>query len=73
MENKQTAVDWLMEQYDKSFGPSFSLIMNDEIKKAKEMEKEQAQNYAEFCVMCDRENLPLLDFESYVLTYGGNK
>jgi hypothetical protein len=41
MENKQTAVDWLMEQYDKSFGPSFSLIMNDEIKKAKEMEKEQ--------------------------------
>jgi hypothetical protein len=23
--------------------------------------------------MCDRENLPLLDFESYILTYGGNK
>ena len=42
-------------------------------KQVKEMEKKQAQKYAEFCVMCDRENLPLLDFESYILTYGGNK
>ena len=40
---------------------------------AKAMEKEQAQKYAEFCVRCDRENLPLLDFESYILTNGGNK
>ena len=42
-------------------------------REAKAMEREQAQKYAEFCVRCDRENLPLLDFESYILTNGGNK
>jgi hypothetical protein len=43
------------------------------LQQAKEMEKQQSQQYAEFCVMCDREKLPLLDFESYILTYGTNK
>jgi hypothetical protein len=77
MENKQMAVDWLMEQYDKSFGPSFSLIMNDEIKKAKEMEKEQiedayqaGQDNVDYTASFVDEN----GLENYYeQTYGGNK
>jgi hypothetical protein len=67
---KQTAVDFLM---DKLFDPS--MMVDEQVKwfeQAKEMQKKQSQQYAEFCVMCDRENLPLLDFESYILKYGGN-
>ena len=67
-EIKQTAVEWLVEQIIKEKG-----LVDLDIQAAKEMEKEQSQQYAEFCVKCDRENLPLLDFESYILTYGGNK
>jgi hypothetical protein len=33
---------------------------------AKEMEKEQAQAYAAFCVGCDRKKLPLLEFDGWV-------
>jgi hypothetical protein len=76
MENKQTAVDWLMEQYDKSFGPSFSLIMNDEIKKAKEMEKKQIIQSVTFgqnnhTVMYSQDLVIANDY--YNETYGGNK
>jgi 2-hydroxy-3-keto-5-methylthiopentenyl-1-phosphate phosphatase len=37
-----------------------------DFKEAKEMEIKQAQEYAEFCVHCDRNNLPLLDFEGFI-------
>ena len=47
--------------------------INDLLEQHKAMQQEQAQQYAEFCVMCDRNNLALLDFESFILTYGGNK
>jgi len=30
-----------------------------------------AQDYARFCVECDRENLPLLCFSDWVKQYGG--
>jgi hypothetical protein len=33
---------------------------------AKEMEKERSQAYAAFCVKCDREKLPLLEFEDWI-------
>jgi hypothetical protein len=33
---------------------------------AKEMEKEQSQAYAAFCVGCDRKKLPLLEFDGWV-------
>jgi hypothetical protein len=33
---------------------------------AKEMEKEQSQAYAAFCVACDRKKLPLLEFDGWV-------
>jgi chloramphenicol O-acetyltransferase len=78
MENKETSIQWLMSQAvnwarNTNSGNDIVEFPKGAINQAKEMEKEQAQNYAEFCVMCDRENLPLLDFESYISTYGGNK
>jgi hypothetical protein len=38
-------------------------------KQAKEMEKEQSHNYADFCVRCDRDQMKLLDFNDYIKTY----
>lgn len=55
---------------DYRLGLSDAIIVLENIKL---IETTQAQEYAEFCVRCDRENMPLLDFESYILTYGGNK
>jgi acetyl-CoA carboxylase carboxyltransferase component len=76
-EKEQTGVEWLIQKLtnrQNGVFDGFPYLSVDEIyDKAKEMQKEQAQKYAEFCVMCDRENLPLLDFESYILTNGGNK
>ena len=76
-EKEQTGVEWLIQKLtnrQNGVFDGFPYLSVDEIyDKAKEMEKEQAEKYAEFCVMCDREKLPLLDFESYILTYGTNK
>ena len=55
---------------DYRLGLSDAIIVLENIKL---IERTQAQEYAEFCVMCDRNNLALLDFESFILTYGGNK
>ena len=85
MKTKQTPIETFIEKLEEigdirdctSIGLiQLNIDKNEYIelkKQAKEMEKKQAQKYAEFCVMCDRENLPLLDFESYILTYRGNK
>ena len=42
---------------------------------AKAMEKEQAQQYAEFAIECDRRGLPILEFDGWIdiNTYEGNK
>ena len=78
MSNKQqTAVEWLSnrayELFEAYSEGKFDIItlnklMFEATEQAKEMEKEQSQQYAEFCVKCDREKLPLLDFESFILT-----
>jgi len=39
--NKQSSVEWLIEQYKKCFGPVIPLIMNNENEKAKAMHKEE--------------------------------
>jgi len=60
-ENKQqTAVEWLWEiEYNRE------LTVAD-WKQAKKMEKEQSSKYAAFCVICDRNKLPLIDFEDWI-------
>jgi hypothetical protein len=61
--NKQTAVEWLQEQL-------FPKILTQEqyycIEKAKEMEKEQSQNYAIFAIRCDRTEMRILEFNDYI-------
>jgi hypothetical protein len=81
-EKEKTALDYYSKKIVKLMmyaitgsvtGNQFSMLEIKLFQESKEMEKKQSQQYAEFCVMCDRENLPLLDFESYILKYGGNK
>jgi hypothetical protein len=72
--NKQSSVEWLAEQIKNDINLRLrGFDIDKALEQAKAMQQQQAQQYAEFCVRCDRENLPLLDFESFILTYGGNK
>lgn len=71
----QTALDYLLselqnviELYKNEWEELDSIV-----KKAKEMEKEQAQMYATFCLRCMNENLPLIKFEDWIELNGGNK
>jgi hypothetical protein len=41
---KQTAVEWLVEQYEKSFKINVNAVMQEPIQQAKEMEKQQIIN-----------------------------
>jgi hypothetical protein len=72
---QQTAVDWFSVRRDVleievRLGKLSPIEYAEELTKAeqqaKEMEKQQSQAYAEFCVTCDRNKLPLLDFESWL-------
>jgi hypothetical protein len=69
--SKQTAVDFLIEEFSAIFGKvNFTamqgLLMKDAIEKAKEMEKEQSQNYAIFAIRCDRTEMRILEFNDYI-------
>ena len=44
----QTAVEWLVEQYDKSFILKVNNVMTSIIEQAKEMEEKQMIEFAEF-------------------------
>jgi hypothetical protein len=35
-------------------------------REAKTMEKDQAQQYAEFAIECDRKGLPILEFDGWI-------
>lgn len=60
---KQTAIEWLVEQLkDLNTPRTWVQIINQ----AKEMEKEQSHKYAEFAVICDRKNLPVLEFDGFI-------
>jgi hypothetical protein len=67
---QQTGVEYLVEQL---FPKALSVEQHYHIEKAKEIEKEQSQAYAAFCVACDRKKLPLLEFEGWIKLEGGNK
>ena len=42
---KQTAVEWLVDQYKKSFTLEINKVMTSIIEQAKEMEKEKQKDY----------------------------
>lgn len=46
---KQTAVEWLVEQYEQKIGKGITKVMFDEIQQAKQMEKEQIMKTARQC------------------------
>jgi hypothetical protein len=60
--SKQTAVEWLIEEIHKNI--VFIPVPMQE--KAKEMEKEQSQNYAIFAIRCDRTEMRILEFNDYI-------
>jgi uncharacterized tellurite resistance protein B-like protein len=57
-----TAVEWLLDQKMALTSEEF----DDIIQQAKEMEKQQAKDYAIFAVNCVKKELPVLDFEDYI-------
>lgn len=57
-----TAVEFLVEQME----IKNQNWLKEEIDQAKEMEEQQSQAYAEFCINCYREDYPILNFESYL-------
>jgi tRNA(Ser,Leu) C12 N-acetylase TAN1 len=68
--SKKTAVTWMIDKIiNKQNGTfdGFPVLSLDEIfEQAKEMEKEQSQNYAEFAIKCDRKGMKILEFDSYI-------
>jgi hypothetical protein len=65
----QTAVEWLFHQLNTRQKPLDNMQINELFGQAKEMEKEQSHNYADFCVRCDRDQMKLLDFNDYIKIY----
>ena len=63
---KQTAVEWFFEELWKEFNFSCS---NNILEKAKEMERKDMQEYATFCIECDRKQMPLLLVEDWYKIY----
>ena len=41
---QQTAVEWLVEQYQKKVGKSITIVMQEQIKEANKMFEEQVKN-----------------------------
>ena len=55
-----TAVEFIEEQI------KWRTNMVDIILEAKEMEKKQSHEYAEFAIRCDRMDMKILNFEDYL-------
>jgi len=66
MNNKQSSVEWLLSFIEPSLTQEQKHFFSMVIEQAKEMNKKQAQEYAAFCVACDRKKLPLLEFDGWI-------
>jgi hypothetical protein len=72
MGKEQTAVDWLIDQYEQTLGKSITAVMNDEIAIAKAMGKEQIREahftgsgYNSFDMPTNKINSAYKDAEQY--------
>jgi hypothetical protein len=64
---KQTTVEWFaLELYEKFEMKGDGILFNEILEQAKEMEKDVAQQYAEFAIECDRKELPVLEFDGWI-------
>ena len=66
--SKQTAVEWLVDKLS-NYDSKIIELFEKEIDQAKEMEKQRAQEYAEFAIMCDRKKMFILNFEDWIRFY----
>jgi hypothetical protein len=64
--SKQTAVQWFNDEIIIHLNFDQRLYLKDILKQAKEMEKEQSQNYAIFAIRCDRTEMKILEFNDYI-------
>jgi hypothetical protein len=64
---KQTAVEWLYKNLLDNPISNEDVEYNEAVfHNAKEMEKQQSKEYAEFAVLCDRQNFPILEFDGFI-------
>ena len=70
---KQTAVEWLVNEYAKAFKIPVNAVMGETIEQAKEMEREQI--IKAFCEGYDHDgdNYDGAEISYYNETYGGEK
>lgn len=67
---KQTAVEWLQQQIGSKIAdanirisaPKFYELINQ----AKQIEIQQAHEYAEFAIRCDRKEMKILNFDGFI-------
>jgi hypothetical protein len=66
--SKQTAVEWLYERLERMIPRtiSYDIDKRQYLEQAKEMEKQQSQNYAIFAIRCDRTEMRILEFNDYI-------
>jgi len=64
--SRQTAVEWFNDEIIIHLNFDQRLYLKDILKQAKEMEKEQSQNYAIFAIRCDRTEMRILEFNDYI-------
>ena len=57
-----TAVEWLIQRLEHIIPSNYNVV----IEQAKEFEKEQSKKYAEFSIICDRQNMKILNFEDWI-------
>lgn len=58
----QSTVEWIEETIGKNNMGNF---LKNVLEQAKEMEKNIAEEYAEFCIRCDRAGLPIVKFDDW--------
>lgn len=62
----KTAVGWLHTKLSTCTSDEMVGNINNWFEQAKEMEKEQSHEYAEFAIRCDRMDMKILNFEDYL-------
>ncbi len=55
-----TAVEWLINELPKH-GSGAVRTFGELFEQAKEMEKNRAEQHAEFCIRCDRAGIPIVN------------
>jgi hypothetical protein len=68
--SKQTAVEWLVNEYEKAFKISVNAVMSETIEQAKAMEKEQM---IKFCQTWEDGTIEDTKTDLYNSIYGGDK